>query len=64
VNEYEEIPGWAERVAYGFEAVLTDQDALRAELGDDASAAVVLEAAVTTDVRPYRGHVIAVSTRR
>jgi SAM-dependent methyltransferase len=64
VNEYEEIPGWAERVAYGFEAVLTHQDALRAELGDDASAAVVLEAAVTTDVRPYRGHVIAVSTRR
>jgi SAM-dependent methyltransferase len=64
VNRYDQIPHWAEDVAAGFGAILAEQNALRIELGEEAAAAAtVTEAAITTDVRPYCGHVLAVTTR-
>jgi len=64
INEYSQIPHWADQVAAGFGAILAQQDALEAELGEAAAAATVMEAAVTTELKPYCGHVLAVATRR
>jgi hypothetical protein len=36
---------------------------LEAELGGAAATATVMEAAVTTEIKPYCGHVLAVVTR-
>jgi len=60
---YEQLPRWADQVAAGFGAVLAQRDALEAEMGPEAAAATVMEAAVTTELRPYCGHVFAVTTR-
>jgi SAM-dependent methyltransferase len=64
VNRYDQIPHWTEDVEAGFGAIVAQQDALKAELGEEAAAATVLEAAITHEVRPYSGHVLAVTTRR
>jgi SAM-dependent methyltransferase len=64
INRYDQIPHWGDDVAAGFGAVLAQQDTLRIELGEEAAAAVVMEAAITTEVRPYCGHVLVVTTRR
>ncbi len=63
VGRYGQIPNWAERVTAGFGAVLQQQNMLEAELGEAAAAALLIEAAVTTEIRPYCGHVLAVATR-
>jgi SAM-dependent methyltransferase len=63
IIEYSQIPHWADQVEAGFGAVLADQDALEAELGEAAATAMVMEAAVTIEHKPYRGHVLAVATR-
>jgi SAM-dependent methyltransferase len=63
VVRYDQIPNWAEHVDAGFGAVLEQRNALEAELGDAAAAALVMEAAVTTEVKPYCGHVLAVAIR-
>ena len=63
VNQYDQIPDWADQVAAGFGAILAQRDILEAELGEAASAATVMEAAVTTELKPYCGHVLAVATR-
>jgi ubiquinone/menaquinone biosynthesis C-methylase UbiE len=63
-SHYDQIPHWADNVAAGFEAVLAQQDALRIELGEEAAAATIMEAAVTVEVRPYCGHVLAMAIRR
>jgi SAM-dependent methyltransferase len=63
VNRYDQIPHWCDDVAAGFGAILAQQDTLRIELGEEAAAAAVMEAAITTEVRPYCGHVLAVTTR-
>ena len=62
VNQYSQIAGWEDQISAGFGAVLAERDDLEAELGEAAAAATVLEAAVTTEVRPYCGHVLAVAT--
>jgi SAM-dependent methyltransferase len=64
VNQYSQTPHWADQVAAGFAAILAQQDILEAELGKAAAAATIMEAAVTTELRPYCGHVLAVATRR
>jgi SAM-dependent methyltransferase len=61
---YDELPGWREELAAGFGAVLVEQETLKAELGEAAAAAIVMEAAVTIELEPYSGHVLAVATRR
>jgi SAM-dependent methyltransferase len=63
VNQYGQIPHWEDQVAAGFGAILAQRDALVAELGEAAAAATVMEATVTTELKPYRGHVLAVATR-
>lgn len=59
---YEQLLGWADQVAAGFDAILAQRAALEAELGTEAAAATVMEAAVTVELQPYCGHVFAVAT--
>ena len=63
IVRYNQIPNWADQVAAGFGAILARREALEAELGEAAAAATVIEAAVTTEIKPYCGHVLAVATR-
>ena len=63
VARYEETPGWRERVTATFEAVVAERAALEAELGVAAANALLFEASVTLDHRPYRRRVLAVATR-
>jgi len=63
VLSYEQIPHWQDQVAAGFGAVVAERDALEAELGEAAAAATVTEASITLELRPYRGHVLAVAAR-
>ena len=63
VIRYEQMPNWQEQVSAGFGAVIAEQAALEDELGEAACAALVLEATVTLEVRPYRGHVLAIARR-
>jgi ubiquinone/menaquinone biosynthesis C-methylase UbiE len=62
VARYEQIPNWPEQIAAGFGAVLQQQVALEAELGEAAAAATVMEAAVTIEIKPYCGHILAITT--
>ncbi len=64
VVSYEQIPHWQDQVAAGFGAVVAERDAIEAELGQAAAAAIVLEASITLELQPYRGHILAVATRR
>jgi SAM-dependent methyltransferase len=64
VLTYEQISGWEDDVTAGFGAVLEQRSALEAELGAAAAAAIELEASITLDLRPYKGHVVAVASRR
>jgi SAM-dependent methyltransferase len=64
ITGYSQIPHWADQVEAGFGAILAEQDALEAELGEAAAAVMVMEAAVTIELKPYRGHVLAVATRK
>lgn len=60
---YEQIPDWQDQVAAGYGAVVAQQEALEAELGPAAAAAIVLEASITLELQPYRGHVLALAVR-
>jgi SAM-dependent methyltransferase len=61
---YEQLPRWREQVTAGFGAVVEEREALAAELGEAATAAMVMEASITLELQPYRGHVFAIATRR
>jgi SAM-dependent methyltransferase len=63
VWSYDQIPHWQDQVTAGFGAVIAERDALETELGEAAAAATVMEASITLDLRPYRGHVLAVAAR-
>jgi SAM-dependent methyltransferase len=63
VLSYEQIPHWQDHVAAGFGAVIAEREALEAELGETAAAATLMEASITLELRPYRGHVLAVAVR-
>jgi SAM-dependent methyltransferase len=63
IIEYNQIPHWADQVEAAFGAILAERDALEVELGEAAAAATVMEAAVTIELKPYCGHVLAVATR-
>lgn len=60
---YEQIPDWQEQVTAGYKAVVAAREALEAELGPAAAAAVELEATITLELRPYCGHVLALAVR-
>jgi SAM-dependent methyltransferase len=63
IVRYDQIPDWRDHVAAGFGAILAQREALEAELGEAAAAALIMEAAVTTELKPYCGHVLAVAAR-
>jgi SAM-dependent methyltransferase len=63
IVRYDRTPNWSDQVAAGFGAILDQRDALEAELGEAAAAAIVMEAAVTIELNPYCGHVLAVAAR-
>jgi len=63
IIEYSQLPHWADQVEAAFGAILAEQDVLKVELGEAAAAATVMEAAVTIELKPYCGHVLAVATR-
>ena len=63
ITSYEQTPNWRDQVAAGFGAIVAEQDALAAELGEAAAAATVLEASITLQLQPYCGHVLAFATR-
>jgi SAM-dependent methyltransferase len=64
VLSYEPMPHWRAQVADGFGAVAAEQEALEAELGSAAAAALALEASITLEVKPYSGHVHVVAELR
>jgi ubiquinone/menaquinone biosynthesis C-methylase UbiE len=64
VLRYEQIPNWSDQVAAGFGAIVAQRQTLEVELGEVAAAATVMLAMVTTEIRPYRGHVFAVASAR
>ena len=64
IIEYIQIPHWSDQVEATFGAIIAEQDALEVELGEAAAAAMVMEAAVTIELKPYCGHVLAVATRQ
>jgi SAM-dependent methyltransferase len=63
VAGYEQLPGWHDLVTAGFQAIVDEQATLATELGEAAAAATVLEASITLELEPYRGHVLAVAIR-
>lgn len=63
VEAYEETPGWQERVYAAFSAVVASSGALVAEMGQRAADSILLEAAVTVEMKPYPRRVMAVASR-
>ena len=63
VKQYGQIPHWEDQVTAGFGAILVQRDTLEAELGEAAAAVTFMEATITTELKPYCGHVLAVATR-
>ena len=64
VLSYEQMPAWREAVTAGFGAVMDEREVLTAELGEAAATAIALEAEITLQLEPYRGHVLAIAERR
>ncbi len=63
VETYAETDGWLDRVTRTFEAVREARDQLAAELGPTAIAALLSEAQVALEARPYRRRVLATGRR-
>jgi SAM-dependent methyltransferase len=63
VLSYDQIPDWENQVSAAFGAVVAQQAALEAEMGQRAAEATLLEASITLALQPYCGHVLAVTTR-
>jgi len=55
ILRYEQIPGVQEDVAAGFGSIRTSETLLRWKLGEAAAAALILEASITLQLRPYSG---------
>jgi SAM-dependent methyltransferase len=63
IESYKESAGWADRLPATFGAVMDAMPALTDEMGEAASMALQMEAAVTLQLRPYRRRVIAHARR-
>ena len=63
ILRYEQLASWRDQVTAGFGAVVAEREALEDELGHAAAAALTLEASITLELQPYRGHVLAVAAR-
>jgi ubiquinone/menaquinone biosynthesis C-methylase UbiE len=61
---YDEVEGWRRAVTDAYTATVEQHAQLAAELGEDAAGSLVLEAALTLELDPYRGHARIVAERR
>lgn len=63
LDAYEETPGWRDRVHAAFGAIVEANDALAAEMGEQAAASAVAEAMLTLQVKPYPRRILAAARR-
>lgn len=63
IEHYEETTGWRERLTATYQAVLDEQGALVAELGEKGYASLSLEVSLTLGLRPYRRRVLCAASR-
>jgi SAM-dependent methyltransferase len=63
IEAYEETPGWRERVYAAFGAIVEANDALAAEMGEQAAASAVAEAMLTVQIKPYPRRILATARR-
>jgi ubiquinone/menaquinone biosynthesis C-methylase UbiE len=63
VERCEQTDGWHERVVAAYSAILAAEDALRAELGDDAFGSLAFEMSVTLERDLYRGRPLVVARK-
>ena len=59
VDAYEETPGWEDRVYGVFGAIIEANEALAAEIGDQATAGAIAEAMITVQMKPYPRRILA-----
>jgi SAM-dependent methyltransferase len=64
VYAYEDVPGWPEPMSAAYRALLDAKDALIAEMGEPAFAALSGELTLTLALRPYRRRVLACAVAR
>jgi len=63
VIDYDETPGWRERLTSAYQAIIDAKEALTAEMGEAAYAALSSEVALTLAVQPYRSRVMVACVR-
>jgi SAM-dependent methyltransferase len=63
VESYEEVPGWPEPMTTAYSTILKAAEALTAEMGEAAVAALFLEMNMTLQMQPYRRRVLIAATR-
>ncbi|MBI5287733.1 MAG: class I SAM-dependent methyltransferase [Chloroflexi bacterium] len=63
VDACDEVPGWLDALTAAYAAVLEAGNALTAEMGAAATAALLGEITLTLQIRPYRRRVLAIATR-
>jgi ubiquinone/menaquinone biosynthesis C-methylase UbiE len=63
VLQYDQTPAWHDRLFTAYRAVIEAQDALRQEMGEIATAAILSEMTITLDRDIYSGRVFAVARR-
>lgn len=64
VESYEEVPGWPEPMTTTYSTILKAREALTAEMGEPAVAALFLEMTMTLQQRPYRRRILIAATRQ
>jgi SAM-dependent methyltransferase len=64
IERYDVTEGWDARVTATYEALAGERDALTAEMGEAAAAALLAETTLTLNLRPYRSRIFAAATRR
>jgi len=63
VLQYDQTPNWHDRLFTAYRAVIDAQDALRREMGEPATAAILSEMTLTLDRDIYGGRVFALARR-
>jgi SAM-dependent methyltransferase len=64
VEQYEETPGWRDRLVAAYSAILDADSTLRPEMGTAAMDALALEMSLTLQLEPYARRVLAVARSR
>jgi N-dimethylarginine dimethylaminohydrolase len=62
LEAYEETPGWQDRVYAAFGSIVDNQEALIAEMGDQAAAGAIAEATLTIHTKPYPRRIMAIAS--